>query len=53
FQSDDLFSNAIDLPDVVTISAYHDVNDKFALLGSLVYTAWSSFKTVQLTNVAA
>ncbi|AMP89547.2 TPA: outer membrane beta-barrel protein [Legionella pneumophila] len=53
FQSDDLFSNAIDLPDVVTISAYHDVNDKFALLGSLVYTAWSSYKTVQLTNVAA
>lgn len=53
FQSDDLFSNAIDLPDVVTISAYHDVNDKFALLGSLVYTAWSSFKTVQLSNVAA
>lgn len=53
FQSDDLFSNAIDLPDIVTISAYHDVNDKFALLGSLVYTAWSSFKTVQLSNVAA
>ncbi len=53
FQSDDLFSNSIDFPDVVTISAYHDVNDKLALLGSLVYTAWSSYKTVQLSNAAA
>lgn len=53
FKTDDLISNSIDLPDVVTVSAYHDMNDKIALLGSLVYTAWSSFKTIQLTNIAA
>lgn len=53
FYSDNLSSNPIDLPDVVTVSAYHDLNDTVALLGSLVYTGWSTFKTIQLNNVAA
>lgn len=48
-----LISNPIDLPDVLTLSAYQDVNPKLALLGSVVYTGWSSFKTIQLDNVAA
>ncbi len=53
FRSDGLTSNNVQLPDVVTLSGYQDVNDKLALLGSVVYTAWSSFKTIQLNNVAA
>lgn len=53
FRTDDLSSNPIELPDVVTLSAYHDLNEQFALLGSVVYTGWSVFKTIQLNNVAA
>lgn len=53
FVSNDLFSNEISLPNVVTLSAYHDLNQKFALLGSVVYTGWGIFKTIQLNNVAA
>lgn len=52
-RSDALFSNRIELPDVVTLSAYQDVNDRIALLGSVVYTGWDVFKTIQLNNVAA
>jgi long-chain fatty acid transport protein len=47
----DLFSNSIAFPDVVTISGYQDVNEKLALLGSVVYTAWGTFKDIQLNNV--
>ncbi|KTD78359.1 OmpP1/FadL family transporter [Legionella waltersii] len=53
FRSDDLYSSAIDLPDVVTLSAYHDLNEKVALLASVVYNGWSSFKNIELFNIAA
>lgn len=53
FISDGLSSNTINLPDVLTLSMYQDVNAKLALLGSVVYTGWSSFKTIQLKNIAA
>lgn len=52
-RNNNLSSNAIELPSVVTLSAYHDLNDTIALLGSVVYTGWDSFKTIQLNNVAA
>lgn len=52
-KNDNLSSNPIELPDVLTLSAYHDLNETFALLGSVVYTGWSSFQTIQLNNVAA
>ena len=48
-----LSSNAVDLPYVLTLSGYKDVNTKWALLGSLVYTGWNSFNEIQLNNVAA
>jgi len=51
WRNDDLFSNPIEFPDVVTLSAYQDINEQFALLGSAVYTGWSSFKTIVLNNV--
>lgn len=53
FRSDNLLSNDIDLPDVLTVSVYQDVNQKLALLGSVVYTGWGVFKETQLKNVAA
>jgi long-chain fatty acid transport protein len=51
-QNDDLFSNPQQFPDVLTLSGYQDVNEKLAILGSVVYTGWHVFKTIQLNNVA-
>lgn len=48
-----LSSNDIEMPGVLTLSAYQDLNDTFALLGSLVYTDWTGFNTIQLNGVAA
>ncbi|KTD21845.1 long chain fatty acid transporter [Legionella londiniensis] len=53
FRSDALYSNDIEFPDVVTLSGYHDVNDRLAILGSVVYTGWDVFKLTVLNNVAA
>lgn len=53
FKNNQLYSNPIELPDVVTLSGYQDINDSFAVLGSVVYTGWSSFKQIMLNNVAA
>jgi len=52
-RANDLNSNSIQLPDVVTLSGYHDLNDTFAVLGSVVYTGWNSFQRIQLNNVVA
>ncbi len=49
--NNDLFSNPIEFPDVLTLSAYHDLNDRIALLGSAVYTGWNVFNRIQLNNV--
>lgn len=51
FGSNRLYSNDINLPDVLTLSAYQDINNQLALLGSVIYTGWSSFKTIELHNV--
>lgn len=53
FESNDLISNRITLPDVLTLSGYHDLNQSWALLGSVVYTAWQSLSSIELNNVAA
>jgi long-chain fatty acid transport protein len=53
FRSDDLESNNIKLPDVTTLSAYQDINDKLAILGSAVYTGWNSLRIIELDRVAA
>lgn len=51
--NNNLNSNSIEFPDVLTLSAYQDLNEKIALLGSVVYTGWSCFDRIQLNNVAA
>jgi long-chain fatty acid transport protein len=53
FTSDNLISNDIQFPDIVTLSGYQDVNDKLAILGSVVFSGWDGFKTIELDNVAA
>ena len=52
FSSNDLNSNDIQLPDIITFSGYHDLNDRWAMLGSVVYTGWSVFKNIELHNIA-
>lgn len=41
----------ITLPAMSTLSVYHDVTDRWALMGSVNYTEWSSVKTISLYNV--
>lgn len=53
YTSNTLYSNGIELPAIVTLSGYRDLNDQWALLGSVVFTGWSIFQTIQLNQVAA
>lgn len=53
FQFDGLTSNEVDLPDILTLSIYHDVTDRIAVLGSAVYTGWGKFDNIVLNHVAA
>ena len=53
FRNNTLSSNEVALPDITTLSIYQDVNPHLALLGSVIYTGWNSFKTIQLNQVAA
>jgi long-chain fatty acid transport protein len=50
--TDDLYSNYVSLPDILSLSLYQDLTKRWAFLGSVVYTGWSSFKTIELYNVA-
>jgi long-chain fatty acid transport protein len=34
----------IDLPAIASLSLYHQVNDKLAIMGDVTWTGWSSFK---------
>lgn len=52
-RSNHLASNNILLPNIVTLSGYQDINQHWALLGSVVYSGWHSFKTITLNNLAA
>lgn len=53
FWSYDLASNNVNLPEIATLSAYRDLNNRLALLGSVVYTGWKSLRTIELDRVAA
>ncbi|CEK11304.1 OmpP1/FadL family transporter [Legionella hackeliae] len=48
-----LSSNNISFPDILTLSGYHDVNEKLALLASVVWTGWSTIQTIELENAVA
>ena len=51
FLSNLLKSNDIKFPDVMTFSLFQQVNDKIALMGSVVYSLWSSFDKIILQNI--
>jgi long-chain fatty acid transport protein len=51
WRNGNLFSNPIDFPDLVDMAFYQDINDRWAVLGSAVYTGWHVFKSIQLNNV--
>jgi len=53
FRTDSLYSNNIEFPEVVALSGYHEFNEKFTLLGSIIYTGWHVFDDLALFNVAA
>lgn len=47
-----LQSNRVEFPEIVTVSGYHDVNERVAVLGSVVYTGWHVLRSIQLKSVA-
>ncbi len=42
----------VELPAIYTLSGYADVTDKVALMATVMYTGWDSFKNIRLQNVA-
>lgn len=51
--SSDALSSDITLPPVTTVSAYHALNEQWALLGSVVYTQWKKIENITLNNLPA
>lgn len=43
----------ITLPPYTALSVYHDLNAQYAVLGSVIYTQWSTLQYLTLQNVAA
>jgi long-chain fatty acid transport protein len=42
----------VTLPAYTTLSAFHQLNSRWALMGTAIYTRWSTFKTLTLSNIA-
>lgn len=40
------------LPPMTTLSLYHDINHRWAIMGSAYYTQWKTIQTITLRNVA-
>ena len=53
FSTRGFHTNDVTFPYVVTLSGYQDLNEKWAVLGSIVYTGWSSLQLFVLDNIAA
>lgn len=54
--TDEIKSNnaktSIDLPSTTSLSVYHDLNPRWAVMGTLNYTTWSVFNNIPLQNLA-
>jgi long-chain fatty acid transport protein len=47
------YANAsLTLPAFTTLSLYHQLNTKWALMGTVIYTQWSVFQNLRLKNLA-
>jgi len=47
--TDTTLTSSIDLPASYALSIHHQASDKLALMASVLYTRWSSFKTLTVT----
>lgn len=45
-------SSDVTLPGYATLSIFHDINERWAVKGSINYTEWSVFDDIPLNNVA-
>lgn len=43
----------VSLPSTTSLSIYHDINARWAVMGTLNYTTWSVFNNIPLQNLAA
>lgn len=48
----DLYSNDVELPQIVTLSLYQDITSQWAVLASAVFSGWSILDTISLYHVA-
>ena len=46
-----LYADGIKFPDIMTGSFFQQVNDKLDIMGSVVYTLWSSLQSISLNNI--
>jgi len=51
-QSSDDFSTDVILPAMTTLSAFHNFNPRWDIMGTVAYTQWSSVDQIVLENVA-
>ncbi len=45
--------SSVTLPGYGLVSLFHEINNKWAVMGSVMYTWWNSFENMKLENVAA
>jgi long-chain fatty acid transport protein len=43
----------VTLPAYTTFSAFHTINNRWAIMGTAIYTQWNVFKTLSLNDIAA
>jgi long-chain fatty acid transport protein len=49
--SNNLRADPVKFPDIMTFSLFHKMTDKVDVMGSIVYSMWSSFKSITLYNI--
>lgn len=50
-KSSSMVQTDVTLPPMTTLSLYHQVNERLALMGSTYYTQWNTIKAINLHNV--
>jgi long-chain fatty acid transport protein len=51
YSLDALYADPVKFPDIMTFSLFQKVNDRVDIMGSVVYTLWSSFQSITLHNI--
>jgi long-chain fatty acid transport protein len=50
-ESTALRADPVKFPDIMTFSLFHQLTHKVEIMGSIVYSMWSSFNTIKLHNI--